>query len=141
MSYLLDTNIVSEVRKPQSDAHVRAWFASVPDERLYLSVLTIGEIRRGIERLRGRDPAQTAVFDDWLGALQHRYADRLLPVTADVAQEWGRLNVPDPLPTIDGLLTGGDGPHPLSGAGDPQHGRRSAQWLDPFRPQHSGEQR
>ena len=49
---------------------------SVPGEQLYLSVLTLGEIRRGIERLRRRDPAQTAVFEDWLGLLQHRYADR-----------------------------------------------------------------
>ena len=104
MSYLLDTNVVSEIRKPQAHPHVRAWFASVSGERLYLSVLTVGEIRRGIERLRRRDPAQAAVFEAWLASLRQHYADRLLPVTAEIAEEWGRLNVPDPIPTVDGLL-------------------------------------
>lgn len=104
MSYLLDTNVVSEVRKPQANPHVRAWFASVPGESLYLSVLTVGEIRRGMEQLRRRDPAQAAVFEAWLASLRQHYADRLLPVTTEIAEEWGRLNVPDPLPTVDGLL-------------------------------------
>ena len=104
MSYLLDTNVVSEVRKPRANPHVRAWFAFVPGESLYLSVLTVGEIRRGIERLRRRDPAQAAVFEAWLASLRQHYADRLLPVTSEIADEWGRLNIPDPLPTIDGLL-------------------------------------
>ena len=104
MSYLLDTNVVSEVRKPQANPHVRAWFASVPGESLYLSVLTVGEIRRGMEQLRRRDPAQAAVFEAWLASLRQHYADRLLPVTTEIAEEWGRLNVPDPLPTGDGLL-------------------------------------
>jgi predicted nucleic acid-binding protein len=104
VSYLLDTNVISELRKPQADPHVRAWFAAAPGERLYLSVLTVGEIRRGIERLRRRDPAQAAVFEAWLASLQRQYADRLLPVTAEIAEEWGRLNVPDPIPTVDGLL-------------------------------------
>ena len=104
MSYLLDTNVVSEVRKPQANPHVRAWFASVPGESLYLSVLTVGEIRRGMEQLRRRDPAQAAIFEAWLASLRQHYADRLLPVTTEIAEEWGRLNVPDPLPTVDGLL-------------------------------------
>ena len=104
MSYLLDTNVISEVRKPQANPHVRAWFASVSGESLYLSVLTVGEIRRGIERLRRRDPAQAAIFEAWLASLRQHYADRLLPVTTEIAEEWGRLNVPDPIPTIDGLL-------------------------------------
>ena len=105
MSYLLDTNVVSEVRKPQANPHVRAWFASVSGNSLYLSVLTVGEIRRGIERLRRRDPAQTAVFEAWLASLRQHYADRLLPITGEIAEDWGRLNVPDPIPTVDGLLT------------------------------------
>jgi len=104
VTYLLDTNVVSEVRKPQADPHVRAWFASVASDSLYLSVLTVGEIRRGVERLRRRDPAQAAIFETWLARLRREYADRLLPVTAEIAEEWGRLNVPDPIPTIDGLL-------------------------------------
>jgi predicted nucleic acid-binding protein len=104
LSFLLDTNVLSEARKRSADPKVRAWFASVPDPDLYLSVLVIGEIRQGVERLRRRDPAQASVFDEWLSTLLKEYADRIVPVTAEVAEAWGRLNVPDPLPVIDGLL-------------------------------------
>jgi toxin FitB len=104
LSFLLDTNVLSEARKRSADPNVRAWFGSVPDRDLYLSVLVIGEIRQGVERLRRRDPAQAAVYDAWLSTLLKQYADRIVPVTAEVAEQWGRLNVPDPLPVIDGLL-------------------------------------
>ncbi len=104
MNFLLDTNIVSEVRKPQGDSRLKAWLASTPSSRLYLSVLVVGEVRRGIERLRRRDPAQTSVYEAWLATLLRDFTDRLLPVTADVADEWGRINVPDLVPTIDGLM-------------------------------------
>ena len=104
MSFLLDTNVLSEARKPAGDASVKAWLASVRGAELYLSVLVVGEIRQGIERLRRRDTAQAAVFEAWLTALNREYAERILPVTAAIAEEWGRLNVPDPVPVIDGLL-------------------------------------
>ena len=104
MTYLLDTNVVSEARKAQGNANVKRWLASVPRGSLYLSVLTIGEIRRGIEILRGRDPTQATALDTWLTALRTGYLDRLLPVTTEISEEWGRLNVPDPVPTVDGLL-------------------------------------
>jgi len=104
MSFLLDTNVVSEARKPACDPNVQAWLASVSGPDLYLSVLVIGEIRQGIERLRHRDPAQAAVYETWLSTLLRDYTDRITPVTAEVAQQCGRLNVPDPLPVIDGLL-------------------------------------
>jgi predicted nucleic acid-binding protein len=103
VAYLLDTNVVSEARKPAANTGVRTWLASVQSEELYLSVLVVGEIRQGIERLRRRDPAQVAVFEGWLSTLQRDYADRIVPITAEVAEEWGRLSVPDPLPVIDGL--------------------------------------
>ncbi len=104
MSFLLDTNVLSEVRKPAGDANVRSWLASVRGTDLYLSVLGVGEIRQGIERLRRRDPAQAAVYEAWLATLRRDYADRILLVTADIAEAWGRLNVPDPVPVVDGLL-------------------------------------
>ena len=104
MAYLLDTNVVSEARKPAADANVLSWLASVADDELYLSALVIGEIRQGIERLRRRDPARAVVFDTLLSTLAHDYGDRIISVTAEVAQEWGRLNLPDPLPVIDGLM-------------------------------------
>lgn len=103
MSYLLDTNVVAEVRKRAADPNVRAWFASVPGTALHLSALVVGEIRQGVERLRRRDPAQSEMYERWLETLMRDYRDRIIPVTRDVAEEWGRLNVPDPLPVVDGL--------------------------------------
>ena len=104
MSFLLDTNVISEARKQSPDSKVRVWLASVPEPELYLSVLVVGEIRQGIERLRRRDPAQAAPYESWLSSLLHGFADRLVPVTAEVCEEWGRLNVPDPLPVVEGLM-------------------------------------
>ena len=104
MSFLLDTNVLSEARKPAGDANVKAWIQSVSGADLHLSVLVVGEIRQGIERLRRRDPLQADVYERWLATLGRDYADRIIPITAAIAEEWGRLNVPHPLPTIDGLL-------------------------------------
>lgn len=104
MSFLLDTNVVSEIRKKAPDAGVEAWFASVSPGELYLSVLVVGEIRQGIGRLVRRDPGQAEVFERWLGQLVEGYRDRIVPVTVDVAERWGRLNVPDPVPVVDGLM-------------------------------------
>ncbi len=104
MSYLLDTNVISEARRPNGNPGVRAWLTTVKGVDLYLSTLVVGEIRQGIERLRRRDPSQAKVFEAWLTQLRRDYADRILPVNAEVAEAWGRLNVPDPVPVIDGLL-------------------------------------
>lgn len=104
MSFLLDTNVISEARKPNGNPNVAAWLASVRGPDLYLSVLVVGEIRQGIERLRRRDRAQAGVYEAWLAKLQQDYADRILPITVAVAAEWGRMNVPDPVPVIDGLM-------------------------------------
>ena len=104
MSYLLDTNIVSEIRKRTPHPAVSAWFASVPSNQLFLSVLAIGEIRQGIDRLARRDPRQAEILERWLGQLVHAYVDRIVPVTIEVAGIWGRLDVPDPVPVVDGLL-------------------------------------
>ena len=104
MSYLLDTNILSEVREPRGDERVKAWFASVRSDEIFLSVLVVGEIRQGVGRLRQRDPARAAVYDAWLETLKRDYRDRILPITVAVAETWGSFNAPDPLPVIDGLL-------------------------------------
>ncbi|MGK5532579.1 type II toxin-antitoxin system VapC family toxin [Streptomyces sp. URMC 129] len=102
--YLLDTNVVSELRKRHPDPHVAAWIHGVPDRSVYLSALIIGEIRKGIENIRHRDGARARRLDAWLDDLGQRYADRVLPVTADIADAWGRLSAPHPVPAIDGLL-------------------------------------
>jgi toxin FitB len=102
--YLLDTNVLSEVRRPQGDAGVRRWISSVPTEDIYLSVLTLGEVRRGIGLLSRRDSAQAEVYEAWLVTVLRDYADRLLPVDAEAAEEWGRMNLPDPISIVDGLM-------------------------------------
>ena len=104
MSYLLDTNVVSEARRPTGNTNVRAWLASVPADALYLSVLVLGEIVRGIESIRRRDSFRASVYETWLTTLRVDYANRILPITSDVAEEWGRMNVPNPLPVADGLM-------------------------------------
>jgi predicted nucleic acid-binding protein len=105
VSFLVDTNVVSELRKGErANVKVRGWFRSVDGAELYLSVLVIGELRQGIEGLRRRDPPAAAKLDRWLGELVQRYADRTLPVDAAVADRWGRLNVPDLVPAVDGML-------------------------------------
>ncbi|MGH9040688.1 MAG: type II toxin-antitoxin system VapC family toxin [Acidimicrobiia bacterium] len=104
MSYLLDTNVLSEARKPRGDRGVKSWIKTVPGSDLFLSVLVVGEIRQGIDRLRRRDADTAGVFEAWLAKLRQEYAERILDVTTPIAEEWGRLNVPDPLPTVDALL-------------------------------------
>ncbi|MCE7009536.1 type II toxin-antitoxin system VapC family toxin [Kibdelosporangium philippinense] len=104
MSFLLDTNVVSEIRKKVPNPGVAAWFASVRAGELFLSALVVGEIRQGVSRLARRDSARAEVFEQWLRQLVDVYGDRIVPVTAEVAEVWGRLNVADPLPVVDGLL-------------------------------------
>jgi predicted nucleic acid-binding protein len=105
LSYLLDTNVISELRKGErADANVAAWFAGIAEEEIFLSVLTIGEIRRGIENVRRRDPDSAAALDRWLSLLSEAHGDRVVPIDRAIAEEWGRRNVPDPLPIVDGLL-------------------------------------
>ena len=104
MKYLLDINVISEVRKPRGDERVKRWISSVPVEDLYLSVLTLGEVRRGIGRLERRDPAQAEIYEAWLTTVLRDYADRIIPVDAQAAEEWGSMNVPGPVPVVDGLM-------------------------------------
>lgn len=103
MSFLLDTNVVSEIRRGR-DPQVREWASGVDDFDLHLSVMTLGEIRRGIELLRGRDPAQADVFANWLGELHARFGERIVPIDAAVAEEWGRLNAVAQRNTVDSLI-------------------------------------
>ncbi len=105
MSWLLDTNIVSELRKGErANPGLGEWFAQAEEDSLYTSVLVIGELRRGIESLRRRDMPSALALDHWLASLVDGFADRILAIDQEVAERWGRLNVPDPVPTVDGLL-------------------------------------
>lgn len=91
-----------------------AWAASVSPDELYLSVLTLGEIRTGIERLRPRDPEQAALFDVWLSELRVRFAERILPVDERAAEQWGRLNAGAPRKTVDSLIAATAHAHALT---------------------------
>src|ERR1019366_9379157 len=102
---LLDTNVLSELRKEQRcDAGVRRWFQETAEEELFISVVVLGEIRHGIERIRLRDPSQARALEKWLLWIATEFADRLLPVDEKVADQWGRLGLRQPVPTIDAFL-------------------------------------
>lgn len=115
MSYLVDTNVVSELRKGQRcDPGVASWFAGTSSGEIYLSALTVGEIRKGIENIRRRDEPTATALEAWLGELVATHSDRILPVDAVIAEQWGRFNVPDPLPVLDSLLAATASVHGLT---------------------------
>lgn len=92
MTLLVDTNVVSELRKgDRAHATVREWYQGVEDGDIHLSALVMGELRRGVELVRKRDTTQANALDRWLTRLVSLHADRILPVDRAVAEEWGRL--------------------------------------------------
>jgi predicted nucleic acid-binding protein len=103
--FLLDTNVVSELRKKERCApKVDAWAATVPQNQDFLSVLVVGELRRGAILKRRTDPQVAEALERWIARLTHLYAERILPITLEVAQEWGRLSAVRPIAPEDGLL-------------------------------------
>ena len=105
MGYLLDTNILSELRKgPKADPQVIEWAQRVRHQRQTISVRSLGEIRKGIAIIGRRDSVQATALDTWLQELSRVYASDILPVCSRVAEEWGYLNAKRNLPVIDGLL-------------------------------------
>lgn len=105
MTWLVDTNVLSELRKgDRAHSGVRAWFAGASEDDLYTSVLVLGEIRRGIESIRRRDVPSALALEQWLARLTTSFGDHVLAIDARVADRWGALGVPDPIPTVGGLL-------------------------------------
>jgi hypothetical protein len=103
--YLIDTNVVSELRKgEQRNQSVSRWYASVRQDSLYLSTLVTGEIRKGVERLRIRDTMRADILEQWLLAVKDAFAGRILPVDEAVGDAWGRFNASRSLPAVDSLL-------------------------------------
>lgn len=108
MNYLLDTCLLSELRKPIPDGGVITWLSDIEENRLFISVLTLGEIQKGITKLA--DGRRKHAFQHWLEReLIQRFAGRILPIDTDAALEWGLLSaIADrngkPAPVIDGLL-------------------------------------
>lgn len=101
--YLLDTNVVSELRKGRrADAGVTAFFAGLRSEDFFLPVQTIGEIRRGVENVRARgDVDQASLLESWLDTLVTEHTPRILGLDLDAAQVWGKLMSPSPQHPID----------------------------------------
>lgn len=105
MSWLIDTNVLSALRKgPRADANVMRWWQGVAEHELFLSVLVLGEIRKGAEAVRGRDPVIADALGLWLSGLARSFAGRVLPVDSAVAEAWGHLSAARTLPVIDGLM-------------------------------------
>lgn len=105
MNYLVDTNVLSELRKrDRANPHVVDWFRRRKSEELFLSVLTLGELRQGIERIRRRDPASAAALEGWLHRTQGEFRHRIIGVDEAIAERWGRIGTLDPIPAIDALI-------------------------------------
>ncbi|WP_321881027.1 type II toxin-antitoxin system VapC family toxin [Paraburkholderia bannensis] len=106
--FLVDTNIISEVRKRErANAGVQAFFREAAGDNtdIYLSVVTVAELRRGVELIRHRgDAAQASLLDAWLVSVLRDYGQYVLPVDEDVGQLWGRLRVPHPENALDKLI-------------------------------------
>ena len=106
--YLLDTNVVSELRKVKAgkaDRNVAAWAAEVSVGSLFLSAITVQELEIGTLLAERRDPAQGAILRAWLERhVLPAFADRILPIDGEVARRSARLHVPDPRPLRDALI-------------------------------------
>jgi hypothetical protein len=101
--YLLDTNVVSELRRHRPNPAVVEWVAQTPEQQ-FLSVIVIGELARGVELLRRKDPSQARAHAEWLAALVHDFDENTIPVNTSVGLAWGRLGASRPLSTSDGLM-------------------------------------
>ncbi len=103
--YLLDTNVISEIRKKdRCNTQVANWHKNVGTSELFLSVLVMGEIRKGVETLRKSDPLQAQHLERWLERLQIDFGDQILGVDTKVADEWGRMITMRSVPVIDCYL-------------------------------------
>lgn len=105
MKFLLDTNVISEIRKrDRAHPNVVHWVNRTPVEDIATSVLVLAEIRHGIELKRRSDPEQAEALDRWFSRMRTGLGARVLPVDEPVADAWALLGIPNPLPLIDGLL-------------------------------------
>ena len=135
MKFLLDANVVSELRKGlRCHPRVSEWFRKLAPEEVFLSVVTVGELRKGVELIRRRDPKVAEQIDTWLARVVSTQEDRILAVDLPAAELWGRLNSPHPLPVIDSLLAATAITHGMVVAsrniGDIS--RTGAAWVNPF---------
>jgi len=137
VSFLIDTNVISELRRGERcDGNVTAWWRSVDEGDLYLSALVVGELRKGIEIVRRKDPAKADALQAWLAAIIAAFADRILPIDNAISEEWGRMSALRTVTVVDGLLAATARVHDITlvtrNAADVIG--LGAKVLDPFRP-------
>ena len=102
--YLLDTNVISETRKPRADAGVIAFLSAAESAGLYISVLTLGELRKGVAAKRRTDMATGDQLSVWVDGIEANFADRLLSIDAQTARLWGELSARRTLLVVDTLI-------------------------------------
>jgi hypothetical protein len=102
--YLLDTNVVSETRKARADTGVLAFLSAAEADGIYLSVLTLGELHKGVEARRRADPEAASLLGAWIEGIESTFADRILPVDASIARIWGELSSGGSRPVVDTLI-------------------------------------
>lgn len=104
VEYLLDTNVLSETRKKQADERVMAFLAGAEPSTLYISVLTLGELRKGVAIRHRGDPDAARRLAGWVDGLEFSFADRVVGIDAATARLWGEWSAERPRPVIDTLL-------------------------------------
>jgi predicted nucleic acid-binding protein len=137
VSYLLDTNVISEVRKGERcDPHVMEWYASIADAEVFLSTLVLGDIRKGVELARVHDPSKAAALERWLGQVEVAFDGRVLGIDNAVAHRWGRMSALRPTPVVDCLLAATAAVNRLTlvTRNDGDVAGLGAKVLNPFRP-------
>lgn len=102
--YLLDTNVVSEIRKPRPNAAVIAFLKGLPPEQIYVSVLTIGELHKGAALRAKRDPGTAMIIARWIESVAEAYGQRILGIDLATARLWGELNTDRTRPAVGTLL-------------------------------------
>lgn len=104
VGYLLDTNVISETRKTRADSGVVAFLSAAQAAGLFLSVLTLGELRKGVAARRRTDPFAADRIGAWVDGIETTFADRVLPIDAATARLWGEFSAQRSLPVIDTLI-------------------------------------
>ncbi len=138
--FLLDTNVLSELRKEdRCNPGVREWIEGHASEAVFVSVLVLGEIRQGIERIRLRDDRQARALEAWLKRLRVEFADRILAVDERIADQWGRLGLRRPVPPVDAFIAATALVHDLAVVSRDEEGFRNSgvQVVNPFSKPHS----
>jgi toxin FitB len=104
VSFLLDTNVISETRRKRPDSQVMSWLRGVDPANMHVSVLTFGEIAKGISQRARHDAAEAEVLRHWLETTRRLYSDRTVAIDTEISEAWGQLAAKRTFPVIDGLL-------------------------------------